>query len=288
MGKLTCVILNYNSSDLTFNLARHISSFESVDNVVVIDNNSMDNSKYVLPLLEKESSKIKIILEDINWGYAKGNNRGAKYAIEMLHSDFIVVVNPDVTFKEDYIVEVTKLIESDPKIMIASAIARDIDGKISYCCYWNLPTYTDYIRKFFSLQERKYQKRLLVKQKSVKEDHIFTEAVSGACFMARKEVFQQLGGFDENTFLYCEESILGGKVKNAGYKEAITFNAFYNHNHQYKTEDALHKFKHYRIMLESRKYYLREIVGCNKFQMSAFSFLSAISLMVRKVIWDMK
>lgn len=287
MSKIACIILNYNSLGLTMDLALTISEFASVDYVIVVDNNSNDGSKESLPKLEKGNNKIRVLLEEDNLGYAKGNNRGALFAIENLQCDLIAIVNPDVFFQENYIVEVSNLINSDQDIVIASSIAHDIDDKVSYCCYWKLPTFSDYIRKFFKPFEKKHQQRLLELQNAVSCDSIIAEAVSGACFMARKEVFEELGGFDEKTFLYCEESILGGKVKKHGFKEAVTYKASYNHNHQYRTETAEHKIRHYKIMLESRKYYLQEILGCSKNQIFFYSVLSSISLGLRKVIWKL-
>lgn len=285
MSRIACVILNYNSQMLTTNLAMTISGFSSVDYVVVVDNNSNDGSKENLPKLEEKSDKIIVILEKNNQGYAKGNNRGAKYAIEQLLCDRIVIVNPDVTFSEDYIIKVVKLINSDPSIMIASAIAHDVDGNISYCSYWDLPTYSDYIRKFFPFLERRYQFRHLLKQKATEEKYVITEAVSGACFMAKKEVFQEIGGFDENTFLYCEESILGGKLKERGYRIGVVLTAFYNHNHIYKIENADHKINHYSIMLNSRRYYLSKIQNIGSFKLAIFDIFAKVASISRRIIW---
>lgn len=285
MDRVACIILNYNSGKLSRNLAETLARFDSVAYVVVVDNNSFDDSKLLFSSLCEENSKIRVLLNDNNIGYAKGNNIGAVYAITELKCDYVVIVNPDVVFSENYIIEVRNLMRQRPEIAVASAIAHDADDKISYCSYWRLPTFTDYIRKFFPILEKRYQYRKLLEQKSIHDNYVITEAVSGACFMANKEVFQQMGGVDENTFLYCEESILGSKLKDNGRKEAVVFTAFYNHNHVYKKENAEHRIKHYTIMLASRRYYLSKIQKNTKVKLAIYDVLAKIAIVSRSLLW---
>lgn len=282
---VACIILNYNSANDTRELASAVQKFPSINHVVIVDNNSPDKSGNYLKTLDIWNEKVHFILLDENHGYAKGNNIGAKYAIKELQSDYIIIANPDVKFETDYVDEVKRIIKNNKSVIVASAIAHDSNDEISYCSYWDVPKYCDYIRKFFPIINRRYERKQLKKQLEVKESHLIVGAVSGACFMADKLLFTEIGGIVEDTFLYCEESILAGVLMKKGYQEAVSCNTHYVHNHVYKNENHATKLRQYKIMLASRRYYLEKILAVNKFKLILFDILSNLSITIKKVVW---
>lgn len=283
---VSCIIVNYNSKKLTKELALKVSKYNSIDYVVIIDNNSNDGSKKELKQIQ--NNKIHVKFSKVNLGYAKGNNYGAEYAIKKLNSDYIIIANPDVDFSEEYVKENVKLLESDDMFYVSSAIAHDINNKVSYCSYWTLPTFFTYYSYFFPLISKLKKKNDLNKQNNYIEDYIITEAVSGALFIAKKDVFDKIGGFDEKTFLYCEESILGSKIKTLGGKEVVTYKTYYNHNHKYKEESKKQKYNSYRFLLNSRRYYLKDILKSGFIKLLLFDITSIISIFVHLIYWNIK
>lgn len=282
---VACIILNYNSANDTRKLASTIQEYSTINHIVIVDNNSPDKSGQYLKSLDIWNEKIHFILLEDNYGYAKGNNIGARYAINELKCDYIIIANPDVEFEMSYVTEVKQLIQGNKDVIVASAIAHDADGVVSYRSYWDIPTYKDYVRKFFPPLNRRYEQRQLKRQMNVQTPYLLVGAVSGACFMADKKLFLEIGGIVEDTFLYCEESILGGVLAKQGYQEAVSFLTHYNHNHIYKAESHEKKLKQYRIMLTSRRYYLKTVLGVNKIQLGLFDVLSTLSIKVKTIFW---
>lgn len=287
-NKTASVVLNYNSYEMTFRLVNVLQNYSSVDYVVVVDNSSTDDSGNKLKKLNQWNEKVIFLLLDNNVGYAKGNNIGAQYAIDNLSCKYINIANPDVYFSEEYLLDVRGLLDDNSEIILASSIAHDSDDKVSYCSYWDLPSFKDYIRQFFPRLHRRYNRLLLNKQNEINKKYVLTEAVSGACFLAKEKVFSEIGGFDENTFLYCEESILGAKIKQAGYKEAVSYNSYYIHYHQYKNEKFEKKISQYKTMISSREYYLKNICHIALYKYLIYKLLAKISLCIRAVLWRIK
>ena len=80
-------------------------------------------------------------------------------------------------------------------------------------------------------------------------------------------VFTDCGGYDENVFLYQEESVLGWKMKQAGYRTVLLLKCHYLHEHSvsigktYKSQLARQQLRH-----DSTMYYFRHYLHINRFQ----------------------
>ena len=89
-----CVVLNYNDSKTTIELINRIEKMDSIDVVVIVDNNSTDDSFSVLK--QYASEKIHVIQSDKNGGYGYGNNCGIEFIKKNYDCDYIIIANPDV------------------------------------------------------------------------------------------------------------------------------------------------------------------------------------------------
>ena len=88
------VILNYNDYKTTSEMLENIKNMKVLDHIVVVDNNSSDNS---LKELDKyKSKKIDIVANKENKGYAYGNNVGIKYLRDNYKCDYVFISNPDI------------------------------------------------------------------------------------------------------------------------------------------------------------------------------------------------
>jgi len=95
------VIVTY--SDRYHLLAKVINSCfkEGVDNVIVVDNASIENSKKQLQVLEKKLKKLKVVYLDKNTGSAEGFRVGLKEAYNCDECDFIWLLDDDNVPQKD-------------------------------------------------------------------------------------------------------------------------------------------------------------------------------------------
>ena len=94
MAKTACVILNYNDSENVIKLFNKIKDYKCLDEIIIVDNHSTDNSYERLK--EIDNDKVRVVLTDHNGGYGYGNNEGMKIAFNTLNCDYSLIANPDV------------------------------------------------------------------------------------------------------------------------------------------------------------------------------------------------
>ena len=97
MRKIGFVIVNYNDAKTTIRLLNQLKEFKNIDKIIVVDNNSTDDS--YTQLKKQEKGNISIIKTNENKGYASGMNTGAKYLIEKIGKCNIIFSNSDIIIK---------------------------------------------------------------------------------------------------------------------------------------------------------------------------------------------
>ena len=118
----TLIILNYNDAERTEALVRTSVSFESLKNIVVIDNCSTDDSFKKLSALKSE--KVHVIKAPSNGGYAKGSNFGCLYALRNFKSEILFIANPDVAFDNDTVCAMSSMLLIRPEYGVCAPLVR--------------------------------------------------------------------------------------------------------------------------------------------------------------------
>ena len=93
MKDLSFVIINYNYSDTTMRLIDNIKDYKVLKEIVIVDNNSTDDS--VKKLEKVTNKKITLLVNSENKGYSGGMNLGAKYLLEKYKDINIIFSNSD-------------------------------------------------------------------------------------------------------------------------------------------------------------------------------------------------
>ncbi|MEG1301815.1 MAG: glycosyltransferase, partial [Erysipelotrichaceae bacterium] len=93
------IIINYNDSKTTIELLNNILNYGCINEIVVVDNNSKDDS--LIQLKKYQSNRITILSSKLNNGYGAGINIGAKYLINKYGDCNLIVSNSDVIIKNE-------------------------------------------------------------------------------------------------------------------------------------------------------------------------------------------
>ena len=277
--KTGIIILNYNDYETTYDMLNRIKNFKEIDIIVVVDNMSLDNSYERLKKIENE--KIKVISSNENKGYASGNNVGIKYLVDNYKVDNIIISNPDIILKDSDIKILKDDLKNNKNIDIISPYI-DERGKISRG--WKLPRYIDELLCNMNFFHKIGENNLKYKDDYYKDDLTKVDVVSGCFIMIRKESFEKIGYFDENTFLYYEENIIGKKLKDNNMNTYVDKRVNIIHNLSISVNKSFNSIKKYKILKQSQKYYQKEYNKLNIFGMILLRFVYYISLIISYIV----
>lgn len=266
------IVLNYNDFKNTINYINSVLDFKKLDNIIIVDNNSSDDSFSKLNKLK--GKKIEIIKTEKNKGYAYGNNFGAFYAIKKYGKCNLIISNNDILIKED---DFNNLIKSIEKMDAISPVIKE-NGSLNRG--WRLPSTKDEIK--LSLP---HNRNIVVgyNDEHYRNDVSYVDVLSGSFFIIKSDVFLKVKGFDENTFLYYEENILFSKLKKFGAKVGILNTSSIIHNHSQSISKSLNNYKKTKILKQSQEYYVKKYCKHNIFNYSLLKVLNKIVLLNSKL-----
>ncbi len=265
-------VLNYNSMDDTVTCVDRLLSFDRGYHIVIVDNCSTDDSYDVLSDRYGAQEHVDVIRSDHNGGYGYGNNFGMKYAINKYHVETVGILNPDVLIPDSGVFDIMiDALYSDLSFGIAGGVIIDNDGnKLLNRSGWNIQTSAQIIRDHFLIYDR-FKKAPAMPE--LAPDIVQTDCVAGCFFLARVSCMQDIGFFDEEMFMYQEESVVGIKCREHGYKEVIALDAHYFHNHHVR-DNADMTFRD-KILATKEDYDSLSYI-CRKYYTSALVPLLAI------------
>tara|TARA_R110002073_G_scaffold8207_5_gene45867 strand:- start:79300 stop:80286 length:987 start_codon:yes stop_codon:yes gene_type:complete len=221
---VSIIIVNYKSWKHLKNCLQSLSfdsssfSFE----IIVVDNHSDDG---VLIDFEKEFSKVNFILNSGNNGFANGCNFGSTHA----NGDYFLFLNPDTIANEDAILKMWKFAKMSPSTGIVSCQQRKIKGgyEKSARIFPNLFTLFGLTRAIYKRVNRKQ----IHSKFEIQNNILFPDWVSGSVVFISKEWLNQVGGWDEDYWMYYEDMDLCKRVQVANGKIALLKSVEIIHNH---------------------------------------------------------
>lgn len=271
------IILNYNDYATTEKLIEKIKGYDKIDKIIIVDNASTDNSYQQLENKYKVNKKIDILESDKNLGYSGGNNLGIKYAIEKYNIDYFFVANPDIMFEENIIDEIENVLKENDDIgIVAPKVSNGYNS-------WRLPTYSKTITSMFLFLNKKFGNEVYKTQTQAIN---YVDVVAGSLFVMKTDVYKEIDGFDDETFLYYEENIIGYKLKNINKKSAILGNIYYDHNHATSIKKVYKsKIKPFLISVKSIKIYNKKYLKIGKIKRLIFN-IAFIFAYVERFFYD--
>ena len=258
--KIAVILLNYNDEEDTIRICNEYNKMKTIDKVIVVDNNSKNNDYD--NLIKLRNKKTDVIKSDSNKGYAYGNNYGIRYLIDKYDKPkYICISNPDIYVDESAIKKCISVLDKDDNIAIAAPKMLDRNGNPHFLTGWKLRRIEDdIILSSPYLDGRQTEEYNNVKYgqygfEYFKNDINYVDCVAGSFFIIRYDAFLKCGLFDENTFLYYEEDILGNKLKKLGYKNVVLGNYTFTHMEGVSVSKTYIPLKKYKLLQKSRIYY---------------------------------
>ncbi len=254
------VIVNWNSGTQLkecLDSIYKISNNNKLNKIIIVDKASTDMS---IELIIDNKFNVEIIRNSINEGFGKACNQGASLA----KSELILFLNPDVkvfvdTFKNMY---QFGQVEQEKETAIFGVQLVDDKNNIQRTCA-RFPTMTSFLISSFGLNKINSSifKSYTMENWNHKESS-YVDQVIGAFFLVRREIFEQLNGFDERFFVYYEELDFSKRVADYGCKTKFIAEAQAYHKGGGTSESV--KAKRLFYNLRSRLIYAYKHFGLTK------------------------
>lgn len=265
--RLVAIILNYNTPELSIKLAKKLGGW--MINTIVVDNNSKDNSRELLKKELDSLDRVRLLFLKENIGYAKGNNAGIAFAIKYFTEiEYIAIINPDIEIiSKESLNNMVKALKEDDHI--AGITALTIYNNYFY-------GYNPCATKLLSPGQlifsdvypiKKLIRREYSKFEVVANNVAYVDKVQGCFFIMKKNIFSEIGFFDEGTFLYYEEDIIAEKIRQKNMRMGVLLTECIKHNHSLKDIEMqnYNRRKFYNeCTLQSKKHYMLDVLKTKK------------------------
>ena len=241
-GRVAAIVVNFDTAD---HLSRCLSSLEAegITQTVVVDNGSTDDSREVV-----ERHRADWLSTGRNVGYGRAANMGAADPAAS-KCELLLVSNPDVVVCPGAVAALVSALDSDPTVGIVGPRILNPDGSV-YPSVRTFPSFVDAIGHGLfgmALPRNRFTRRY----RMLDWDHRLpakADWVSGACFLARREVWDSLGGFDPAYFMYMEDVDLCWRARALGWEiayvpgaEVVHVQGVSTNRHPYKMLAAHHR-----------------------------------------------
>ena len=221
--KLSIILVNWNTKEITRDALASI--YRETDGfpfeVIVVDNNSQDSS---VEMIKKEFPLVRLIENDDNKGFGKANNQGLKIAT----GEYLMFLNTDVIVLDKAINKLVDYLDQHPDVMMGGPRLLNKDLTFQHACRRMLPNPTNSFFHLFGFAKIFKKNKFINDYKQYNSNPDITgqtQALSGAAMLFRRQVYEEIGGFDEVFFMYGEDLDFCKRVLDKGWKTMYISNA---------------------------------------------------------------
>jgi GT2 family glycosyltransferase len=253
---LSIIIVNYNSKDYlrqcldSIFTKTHAIEFE----IIIVDSGSFDGCA---EMIEEMYPEVLFIQSESNIGFARANNLGAGSA----RGQVLLFLNPDTEMHEPAIEKLYTRFQSLSAVGIAGGRLLNSDGSLQTSCVQPLPTVLNQLLDAEVFQRWFPKTGFWTTAATFRNETkpVEVEALCGACLMIHRGVFEQVGGFSTDYFMYGEDLDLCYKTRKAAFKNYYVPDANIIHHGGGSTSRSISNFSNvmmresvYRFLLKSR------------------------------------
>lgn len=274
---ISIVIVNYNTHE---HLRKCLDSiYENEENInieiIVVDNNSPQKDILSFPDIYKS---VKYLFLESNKGFGYGCNRG----VEMATGKYILLLNPDIEVTKNSIAELFNYAEVNPNIAAYTGLLMYENNELAYC-FNDFPGLKWEMMEAFGVGAEDTVNKMLQRDEIVQNVPFDIDWAHGACLMIRKNVYEEVNGFDENIFLYYEDMDIQKKIKDCKYRNVCIPKSRFYHYERSSVRDNKSQRVYYFYMHKSKKYYLSKYFSWYKrmfiISMYIIAYLSKIIML---------
>ena len=256
---LSVIIINHNTKELTAQTIASVQeqtrdiSFE----IVVVDNSTDLSKQYEL----EDYLNLKVLYGIENRGFGHACNLGAQKA----EGRYLLFLNSDTIVHDGALQKCVEYMKSHPDIGALGIRTLLQDGTLDHGCKRGFPTPGASLFYFLGLDKKhpESKKYGAYRQTFIGEHQTSqVDAVSGSFLMMPAQLFNSIGGFDEDYFMYGEDLDLCYRVKKQGYQVVYYADAWMTHlkgqsGLHTKSRKVIYHF-HHAMILFYRKHYMKQ------------------------------
>lgn len=201
---------------------------------IIVDNASSDGTA---DMLRDEFPGARLIGNSQNLGFTRANNQ----ALAIAHGRFLFLLNPDTELATDSITAMIACMQAHPRVGIIGPKLFYGDGSLQ-SSRRRFPTLATPFLESTKLQQWFPQNRALTRYYMLDtSDDVIQQVdwVNGSAMFVRREMYEQVGGFDEQFFMYSEETDWCYRAKQAGWQVLYLPTAAVTHHEGKSSEQAV-------------------------------------------------
>lgn len=251
--KLSVIILNYNvSAFLELCLQSVQKALANIPSeIIVVDNDSKDDS---CAMVRQKFPQVVLIENKVNYGFPKGNNIG----VEVAQGEYVCILNPDTVVAEDTFEKALNF--ADKQIDLGALGVKLVDGKGNFLpeskrgvpTPWVAFTKISGLYKIFSKQawfNQYYAEHISENGNGA------VDILVGAFMLMKTDLYKQVGGFDENCFMYSDDIDLSYTLLRNGFQNYYFSGTTVIH---YKGESTAKDGKYMRRFREAMNFFYKK------------------------------
>ena len=212
---LSIIIINWHSRDYVQKCLKSLFEDKPAGEfeVIVIDNATYDGCEH---MLMEGFADVFYIQSDRNLGFGRANNLAAERA----NGDVVLFLNPDTELRPGAIKRLLSVLYEKKDAGIVSGLLLNSDGSIQTSCLQAFPSILNQVLDFEFLRQWFPRWKMWGMQPLFENltEPVAVDVVTGAVMMMRYDVFQKVGRFSTDYFMYGEDLDLCHKVMQSGRK----------------------------------------------------------------------
>jgi len=263
---ISIVVINWNAGEQLLDCVRSILKNDegNVSEIIVIDNDSSDGSELKVQNLEK----VSLLRAESNLGFAKACNLGAGKT----QSEYLLFLNPDTKLYPDTLEHALSFMQSseNQQIGICGVQLLDENDQITRTCT-HFPNFYSAAAHSLGISRVFRNTGYFMSGWDHKTTRI-VDHVIGAFFLVRRDLFIELGGFDERFFVYLEDLDFSYRARQAGWKSVYLTDVKIFH----AGGGTSRQVKHKRLFYSLRSRILYAFKHFHKWQAWSLLFLTCL------------